>query len=135
MSIVSVRAALETALNNMTPSLQTAWENVEFITTAGTPYQRVKLLLAAPENPSFGGSLYREHGFLSITLAYPLQVGVKDAQAMAELIRTTFARGNSFTNGGINVIIDRTPEILQGFPEGDRYVLPVRVRFFANIIN
>ena len=36
MSVVKVKAALETALNGMT-ALATAWENVAFTPVAGTP--------------------------------------------------------------------------------------------------
>lgn len=134
MSIVSVRAALETKLNNMTPSLATAWENAPYTPVTGTAYQRVWLLTAEPSNPTMGDDYYREQGILQITLYYPLQTGSSAAAARADLIRTTFKRGTSMTSGANTVIIDRTPEISSGRVEGDRWALPVKIRWFAGII-
>ena len=54
------------------------------------------------------------------------------AEARAELIRDTFYRGRTFTASGVSVTIERTPEIAPAITEPDRYVVPVRVRFFAN---
>lgn len=133
MSSVLIRAALESGLNAMSPALATAWENVAFTPpTTSTPYQSVSILFATPDNASYGSG-YREQGFMQIDLMYPQQNGPAAAYARAELIRTTFARGETFTSGAVSVIVDRTPEILAGRNEGGRYVLPVRVRFFANL--
>ena len=55
MSIVSIRAALETALNAITPAIATAWENDAFTPPdLETPYQAAFLLLAQPENTEIG---------------------------------------------------------------------------------
>jgi hypothetical protein len=131
MSVVKVRAALETAVNTMTPGLQTAYENAPFKPTIGTPYQRCNILFAEPGNQEFGAN-YQELGFMQLTLFYPIETGAGAANARAELIRQTFRRGNSFQNGGLSVVIDKTPEVKPGANDGSFYVLPVRVRFYAN---
>jgi hypothetical protein len=131
MSALLVRSALEAALAAMTP-LQTAWENAPFTPTVGTPFQRVTMLLAQPANDEFG-PIYREEGFLQVDLNYPLNAGPKDASTRAELIRSTFPRGASFTASGVTVNIERTPEIMPGRVEADRFVVPVRIRFYAHI--
>lgn len=133
MSIVSVRAALETKLNGMTPALQTVWENIPYIPVAGTPYQQAWLLPASPENPTLGDNFYREQGIFQISLMYPLQGGTATAAARAELIRTTFKRGTSMVSGSVTVRIDRTPEISPGRVDGDRFSIPVKIRWFAGI--
>ena len=133
MSIVSVRAALEAKLNAMTPSLSTAWENVPFTPVTGTPYQMVFLLPATPANPTMGDGYYREQGIFQVTLMYPLQAGPKTAADRAELIRAAFKRGTSMTSGGITTIVERTPEIGQGRVDGDRWALPVKIRWYAGI--
>lgn len=130
--IVNIRAALETALNAMSPSLATAWENASFLPVAGTPYQQVNVLFASPDNTTFG-SAHREVGFMQVKLMYPLQVGTSVVAARAELIRTAFKRGNSFTSGGVTVRIEKTPEVSPGSVDGDRWAVPVKVRFFASI--
>ena len=132
MSIVSVRAALETKLNAMTPALATAWENAPYTPIAGTPYQAV-YLLPTVENPTMGDGFYRELGIFQISLFYPLQAGPGAAAARAELIRTSFKRGTSMVSGTVTVRIGNTPEIGQGRIEGDRWHVPVKCRFFAGI--
>lgn len=123
---------MESALNSISPALDTAWENDTYKPTTGTPYQEVSILFAAPENVEYGAG-YRESGYMQVMLKYPLKKGSKDATDRAELIRTTFKRGNSFTHGGVATIVSNTPEIGPGGVEDGRFVIPVRVRFFANV--
>lgn len=131
MSLVAVRAALESALSAMTPALAVAWENSPYTPVVGTPYQRVHLLAAEPDNPEMGGSVI-ERGFMQVTLCYPLDTGPGAAAARAELIRQTFKRGAAFTASGVTTQIERTPEVSPAMSEDDRFVVPVRVRFFAH---
>ena len=133
MSLASVRIALENKLNAMTPALSTAWENVPFTPVSGTPYQAAYLLPATPANPTMGDGYYREQGIFQVTLMYPLQAGPKTAADRAELIRAAFKRGTSMTSGGITTIIERTLEIGQGRVDGDRWALPVKIRWYAGI--
>lgn len=133
MSLVLVRSALEVALAAMTPAISTAYENAPFTPVAGTPYQRVFLMAAEPANPEMG-RFTRDQGILQVSLAYPLNAGPAAATARAELIRDTFYRGLSLTSGGIVTTIERTPEIAPGRVEEDRWVVPVRIRFFANYV-
>lgn len=130
MSLPTVRIALETALAAMSPALGTAWDNADYTPTVGTPYQQAHLMPAEPANPETGG-LVREQGILSVRLMYPLGAGPGTAETRAELIRSTFYRGASFTSGGVTTVIERTPEIAPGRAEDDRWVVPVRIRFYA----
>ena len=134
MSLVAVRAALEAALLAMTPSIAYAWENVPYTPVPATPYARVFLLAAPPENREIGANLYIEQGIFQISLAYPLDVGPAAATARADLIRTIFRRGASFTASGVTVNIERTPDLAPASIEEDRYVLAVTVRFYAHIV-
>lgn len=112
----------------------TASDNVSFAPPASSvPYQDVTVLFAPPENIEFGSN-HREVGYMQVKLMYPLQAGTAAVSARAELLRTTFYRGASFTNGGVTVVIDQTPEVSPGSVEGDRYAIPVKVRFYANIL-
>ncbi len=132
MSAVLIRSALEVALAAMSPALATAYENAPYTPVVNTPYQRVTMLLAQPANDEFG-PIYREQGFLQVSLAYPLNAGAAAATARAQLIRSTFARGNTFTASGTSVHVTKTPEILPGRVEEDRFVIPVRIPFHAHI--
>lgn len=131
MSLLKVRQALETALAAISPALDTAWENTPFTPTTGTPYQRVHLLAAEPDNPEMG-TLATERGFMQVTLCYPLDTGPGAAMARAELIRATFIRGASFAASGVTTTIERTPEIAPAMIEEDVYAIPVRIRFYAH---
>ena len=133
MSAVAIRAALETALIGITPTLATAWENAPFTPTTGTAYQHV-FLKGVTDNPTLGGNHYRVNGYMQVNLCYPLQTGSSAASTRAELIKTTFKRGYSFTSGGVTVIIDKTPDGMEGGRvDGDRFVIPVKIFFFCDI--
>jgi hypothetical protein len=111
----------------------TAWEAVPFETLIGVPYQRVNLLAATPENPTFGSGFHREIGYFQIMLCYPDQYGVAAIMARAELIRSTFKRGFSFTKDGIIVNVSKTPIIMPGFIQDMVYVVAVKVPYWADI--
>ncbi len=134
MSQVKIRIALEKALDAITPKLPTAFDNVTFSPPAATsPFQQATVLFAEPDNPSFGDSFHREKGIFQITLLYPLKKGTADATARAELLRSIFKRGTTLVEAGVYVTIERTPEISSGKPDGDRWAVPVKIRFFSNI--
>ena len=131
MSIIKVRAALETAVSGMA-SLAPAWENVPYTPVPGTPYQKINLLPARPDNRENGPN-YTEQGILQFSLMYPLEAGSSAAMTRAELIRSTFYRGRSFTSGGVITLITDTPEIGPAMVDGDRFMVPVRVRWRAQV--
>ena len=131
MSQATTRAALETALNGIAPSLSTAWENVAFTPPASSvPYQRAHVLFATPDNAVIGNE-WIERGIFQVTLCYPLQAGDGAARARVALLRTEFYRGRTLTSGGTKVVIERTPDAGSGTADGDRWVVPVRIRWFS----
>jgi hypothetical protein len=131
MSNVSIRQALEGKLNAI-EKLPTAWENKDFTKPSG-PYQEVYILFAKPENPTMGDNHYRQRGVFQVTLRYPPLTGPLDAQLRAELLRETFKRGLSLSVNSVTTHIDETPEIGEGRNIEDRYVIVVRIRFYADI--
>lgn len=133
MSTVSIRAALETALLAVSPSLQTAFENVNFEPVSGVAYQAAYVLFAQPANPEMGDTFKQEQGIFQINLRYPLGVGPGAAGAQAELIKALFHRAATFTAGGIIVTVQLTPWVGPGTIDGDRWAVPIRITFFANI--
>jgi hypothetical protein len=133
MSIVNIRAALETRLNAISPSIATAWESVPYTPVTGTPYQQINLAVSDTQNPTLGDGMYRVIGFLQVLLCYPPGTGPKAASARAELVRNQFQRGLGLSSGGTDVLIDRTPTIAPAIIDGDRYRLPVTIYFSADI--
>jgi len=133
MSIISVRAALQSKLESIPGSVDVAWENFKYDPVDGTPYQAAYVLHTV-ENPTMGDGFHRLIGVFQINLYYPLKEGTATAEARAELIKTTFKRGTSMTSGGVTTRIERTPEINQGRADGDRWMIPVKIRWFADVI-
>ncbi len=133
MSLSVIRAALETKLNGITPAISTSWQNVAFTPVPGTPYQSAYLIPAEPDNPTLGDSHHREHGIFQVSLFYPLQAGSGTAESRAELIKAAFARGQSMTSGSVTVRINKTPSIGNGRVDGDRWHVPVKIQYFADI--
>jgi hypothetical protein len=134
MSLEHIRGALETRLATITPAIGTVWDNAAKPTTAARdPWQRCRLITAEPLNDEISPS-YIERGYLSVELNYPSLAGSGAADARAELIRTTFKRGLTLTQGGVETTIDRTPQIGPGFTDADaKWVVPVRIRFMTPI--
>lgn len=133
MSISAVRQALEIPLFAMTPALPVAWENQAYLPQAGVAFVRSVLMPAEPENPTLGDGYHRLNGIFYLEFHYPKNTGSAAAASRAELTKTTFKRGNSFTNSGVKVVINKTPEIGQGSVVGEFWVLPWRCRWFAEV--
>lgn len=135
MSNIKIRRALEIAVDGLSPTIETAWENTTFNPTKGTPYQEVNVLFATPFNPSVGSSnstLVEQRGFLQISLLYPLRGGTLSIDTRVELIKATFKRGVSFSNLGQTVIIRNTAEVMPGLRDGDRWRVVVKINFYSH---
>lgn len=133
MSIVDIRAALETRLVALNPPIATALENMVYEPVDNTPYQAAFILFAQPDNPTFGDGFYRQGGLLQVNLCYPENVGAGHAAERAALLREWFPRGLTLTANNTTTHIQRTPEIGGGSNDGNRFIIPVRIRFYANI--
>lgn len=129
-SLSAVGEALETQLATVTPNLATAYENVAYVPTAGIPYQQAFLLPATPGNIEIGPG-YTEQGIFQISLYFPKDAGAGPAITQAELIRAAFPYGASIVNAGITVNIVGTPEVAPARPDGDRFMVPVKIRWRA----
>ena len=124
-----------TGLGGVLSANLTAWEGVTFVTTPGVPYQRVNLIMGMPENPTYGGNFSREIGFFQLTLYYPSQRGTSALMTRAELIRSTFPRGSSFSNGGVVVNVTRKPDIFSIILDEEVLTVVVRIPYRADIFN
>lgn len=111
MSALSIRRALEAALDGMSPSLATAWQDAPYEPTPGTAWQRVDILHANPRPLEMSGKWHEEPGFMQVSLFYPQDAGSATIEARAELIRDTFKHGNEFTASGVTVKVSNTPSI------------------------
>jgi len=113
----------------------TLWENMAFNANVGIAYQQINILFGTPENPSLGDGFYREIGFLQFTLYYPKETGTVDLSNRIDLIRTTFARGSSFTKDEVTVKINKTPIVAFGLNQDSYIMATVKIPFWADIFN
>jgi NAD(P)-dependent dehydrogenase (short-subunit alcohol dehydrogenase family) len=132
MSMASIRSALETALAGISPAVTIAYENAPFSPVVDVPYQRATLLPAEPDNREIGPG-YTERGLFQVDLFYPKDKGPKDALARAALIRSTFAYATELASGGVKVNIIATPQIAPARADGDRFMVPVKIRWHSRI--
>lgn len=133
MSYDVIRSLLESRLDSIYPSVETAWENVPFEPVTGVLYQRAFLLPASTENPTFGDSMARENGIFQVSVCAPIGLGSIEAMQRASLIRNRFYRGLSLVKGSVTVRIIKTPSIAPAITESVFYVIPVSISYFSDI--
>lgn len=133
MGQFEIRTALRKHIVALDPTFLTSRENAKFVPDATKPYQVLTVQPRAVSNPSFGDGFYRENGSFRINLCYPINAGEGAAIKKAEEIKNHFKRGTTLTEAGVAVRIDRTPSIGVGYIQGDRYVIPVRIEWYADL--
>ena len=74
-----------------------------------------------------------ERGVFQVSLFYPGFKGPGLAEARAELIRSAFYKGRTLSSGGLQTSIANVPEIGQGMEDLDRWMVPVSIRYRAEI--
>lgn len=112
----------------------TAWQNVPFTPPAPlTPWQAVWFPRFSSENPTMGSDFHRIHDYFQIDLMYPLLKGTSAIDTRVGVIKTLFKRGASFTNGGITVRIEETPNVTNHGPDGNFYKKCIKVRYWADV--
>ena len=132
MSFVDAKKAIEKKLNTLPGVIATAREGMAFTPTVGTPYQRINILKAAPEDLVQGRKITRISGIAQITLFYPTPVatGTTLPDNMAESIKALFKPVQTLTEGSTKVFITESATITTGYADGDRWVVPVSVKFY-----
>lgn len=131
MSVDAIKAALQTAIEALSPTLPPAYEGNAFEPTVGQPHQRIDFVWAEPENNE-NNAVFRQGGMLQVTLKYPAGVGSGALDTRAILVRAAFPRGRALTSGAVVTTIEKTPAIIAGPAEGSWIVRFVRIRFYAN---
>jgi hypothetical protein len=128
-----IRVALENRLNALSPAISTAWENVEFLPVVGTPWQRVNILWASPDNTTLGCSRRFERGILQVTLHYPMNKGASTIDDRVNLLVAHFYRGLAMTNDGQTVRITSTPSRATLGDDGKFFKMAVSINFNAEV--
>ena len=133
MSVLDIKTAFEIKLSQMTPAISTSYESTSFTPVAGKPYQYVQLVPQTPENTVIDAPFYREQGEFQIFLAYPSNKGTGDILKRAQAVREHFKRGTNLVRNGLTILIYRTPTISGTQIVGDRVVVPIIVKYTADV--
>jgi hypothetical protein len=133
MSDLLIQAALEKRLNAIASPLPGPVENKAYTPVAGTPYQKIAFMPATPEDITMGRKLTQYQGLFQVSLLYPQGEGRGAAQTRAQAIRAHFKPPMTLTESGVNVQINDTTRIAAGYQDGDRWVVPVTIPWYAYI--
>jgi len=134
MSITKIRTALDTRLLSVPGGINaawTAWDNKALKTapTASTIYQIVSLLPARPDNPTLDEQTQIHAGIYQVLLMMPANSSSLAGETLAQAIVDHFYAGLSLAYGGQTVRVRGTPVIAAGYQTGDRYAIPISVRY------
>ena len=133
MSNALILTAMQKRLAAMSGGIATSGLNISYTPAAGTPYQEISLLPAKPDNSSAGTGHHIKSGTFQVLLRYPQGAGAGPAMRQADLIEQHFRRGTLLTEGGLSVVVTETPAQGPGLNVGDRYCLPVSIRYQADV--
>lgn len=133
MTIAKIRAALEMRLGTVTPVMATAFENKTYLPVAGVPYQRAYLLPNTPNDSQIGSQTHLERGIFQVTICYPMGSGSAACETRAQLVKDAFKRGTSMVEGGVTVIIMNAPSVSSAMIDGDRFCIPISMRYQCQV--
>jgi len=125
--ILDIKKAVERKLSQVAGSVPTAHEGVEFVPPVNAMYQRTQLVFNDPDDPSFPIGYHRENLQFQVFICDIRGKGTSAALARAELLRTTFHKGWSTTEGNTLIRSLSTPKIASVFNTNDRIVVPVLI--------
>jgi hypothetical protein len=133
MQLATTRKLLEQRLAALSPSLPTAWENVEFKPPNGK-YLMCSIKLGEPDDRNIGCDYYREEATLNVYICDKLGIGPSSAFETAESVRALFNKGLTLEESNVKITILVTPRIAGGAVTTDRYVVPVVIKAMVEVL-
>lgn len=131
MSLNRIYTAFITKLNTLTPLIDTAYENKDYVPTTGKEYQEVYILPSSNNVPYINETSYELEGLLQITLCYPINDGRSKCMDRANLYMGLFPVGTVLTIDSLKIRTKGVPQITNlGVVDG-RYKIALRVGFSA----
>lgn len=124
-----IRAALDVRLSTLAGGWHTVVEGEDYTPDVDTPYQEVYLLPRRTNNPTLTERLRDDGGVYQISLKFPRGTDTRTADLRAGEVVAHFPAGLVLVSGIIRVRIEGTPAIAAGMPSGDRWLVPVSIRY------
>lgn len=133
MSLATIRSALNESWLEGAFGLPTAYENVPFEPTPGTPYASLYVVPSKPDVATMGqGGLDEHDGFMQVDLYYPTGQGDMPAVTKADEIYSYYFAGRTLAYQGQRVRVQIT-ERSQGRVENGWYRLTMTIYYRAYI--
>lgn len=127
--MLNTRLAFEEAINAISPTIATAYENVSFTPSSGVPYQELYDIPASNDHLFMDNSEFEGLGIFQITLKYPSGQGMKTVSNRAELYVSSFPVGTKLTKNGEVITVLQTPKVNNLGVDGDRVIVAVSINY------
>lgn len=127
--MLNARLAFEEAINAISPTIATAYENVSFTPSSGVPYQELYDIPSSNDHLFIDNAEFEGLGIFQITLKYPSGQGMKTVSNRAELYVSSFPCGHKLTKNGDTITVLQTPKINNLGVDGDRVVVAVSINY------
>lgn len=124
-----IRGALDTHLSTAPDLPPVAFENSNFEPVPGQTYAEAYLMPRNPANPTLGLQMQDLGGVYQISLYFPRGADTGEMDNLAGALQNHFYAGLILHAATMRVLIERTPAIAAGMPSGDRWLVPVSVRY------
>ena len=131
MSLNRIYTAFITKLNTLTPLIDTAYENKDYVPIAEKEYQEVYILPSSNNVPYINETSYEMEGLVQITLCYPINEGRSKCMDRANLYMGLFPVGTVLTIDSLKIRIKGVPQITNLGVDSGRYKIALRVGFLA----
>lgn len=131
--MIKIQQAFEEAINSISPTIATEYQNVSFTPTNGVPYQQLFILPASNDDLFIDTSNFEASGIFQITLRYPSGKGMKAVSERAELYVSSFYTGRKLVKDDVKVRVLDTPTIRNLGIDGDRVVVVVSISYSSYI--
>ena len=127
--MLNARLAFEEAINAISPTIATAYENVSFTPTINVPYQQLYDIPSSNDHLFIDNAEFEGLGVFQITLKYPSGQGMKNVSNRAELYVSSFPCGLKLTKNGEIITVLQTPKVTNLGVDGDRVVVAVSINY------
>lgn len=131
MSLNRIYTAFITKINTLTPLIDTAYENKDYVPTTGKEYQEVYILPSSNNVPYINEISYEMEGFVQITLCYGYDEGRSKCMDRANLYMGLFPVGTVLTIDSLKIRIKGVPQITNLGVDNGRYKIALRIGFSA----
>jgi hypothetical protein len=137
MSLAIIRSAFESRLSDwaasQSPPIPISWQNAAFTPPAQARYLRAFLLPADTQDYGIADDVKSEIGVFQVSVCVPEGAGANPAEALADAIVALFPRALVMNRSGLDIQVSNTPSASPGTPEPGLYVVPINIRYRAEI--